>query len=61
MKIQYFKGSGVIVGAKHPTDRYNWLTLMPCTDKEADINIGHLTTVGNKTYAGKNHRHSGRK
>ena len=50
MKIQYFKGSGIIVGAKQPTDRYNWLTLMPCTDKEADINIGHLTTVGNKTY-----------
>lgn len=50
MNMQYFKGSGIIVGAKQPTDKYSWLTIMPCTDKEADTNIGYLTTVGNKTY-----------
>ena len=51
MKIQYFKGSGIIVGAKQPTDKYSWLTIMPCTDKEADINVGKLTVVDNKSYS----------
>lgn len=50
MKIQYFKGSGIIVGAKQPTDKYSWLTIMPCTDKEADINVGTLMTIDNKSF-----------
>lgn len=49
MRIQYFKGSGMTVGAKNPTDKYNWLTLMPCTKNEADMYVNHLFVVTNKT------------
>ena len=49
MKTKYFKGSGIIIGAYNPTNNYNWLTAMPCTEDEAEyyINVNKLSTVGN--------------